>query len=451
MSPPCSGRRCPTSTGRASTAMSAASWCWGRSRAGRPASASRSARASAARRRRRCEPQRVDDVHAFPGHIACDAACRSELVVPIVADGAPGRRARSRQPDARRASMRKTKRAVSNWYSVSRAARRHGKGGRRRVKDRFTRPARRARVRTLRTGDPGHAQVEPFHPGGEHRAHPVRRLRAGPPRRRRATRARPQLARRRRHGGGTMARRQSAHGGSMPVAAPASRRHGFVHPGAQFPAPPAAARLRHPRPSGSGRNSTINNWQIYGFADPGPDRRWVRYYDDAYLIDRDGRVRRRALRPGLGPLWRGVGGRRTASPPIAAAATIAPATRIMPGPRSMAGDDGRAMRHGGDMAIMAAMAAPWRSADGRRLRPWRHGLWRRLRLWRYAYPIVIETTTTTGADLYRGGGRGICRGARPRRRAAPAAPRCACPAPRPRPRPAPARRAPPPAAAGERG
>ncbi len=32
--------------------------------------------------------QRVDDVHAFPGHIACDAASVSELVVPIVgADG----------------------------------------------------------------------------------------------------------------------------------------------------------------------------------------------------------------------------------------------------------------------------------------------------------------------------------------------------------------------------
>lgn len=33
--------------------------------------------------------QRVDDVHAFPGHIACDAASRSEVVVPLVAgDGA---------------------------------------------------------------------------------------------------------------------------------------------------------------------------------------------------------------------------------------------------------------------------------------------------------------------------------------------------------------------------
>jgi len=33
------------------------------------------------------EVQRVDDVHAFPGHIACDAASASEIVVPIVRDG----------------------------------------------------------------------------------------------------------------------------------------------------------------------------------------------------------------------------------------------------------------------------------------------------------------------------------------------------------------------------
>jgi L-methionine (R)-S-oxide reductase len=31
--------------------------------------------------------QRIDDVHAFPGHIACDAASASELVAPIVRDG----------------------------------------------------------------------------------------------------------------------------------------------------------------------------------------------------------------------------------------------------------------------------------------------------------------------------------------------------------------------------
>ena len=31
--------------------------------------------------------QRVDDVNAFSGHIACDSASASELVVPIVRDG----------------------------------------------------------------------------------------------------------------------------------------------------------------------------------------------------------------------------------------------------------------------------------------------------------------------------------------------------------------------------
>jgi len=29
----------------------------------------------------------VEDVHAFPGHIACDAASRSELVVPLIHEG----------------------------------------------------------------------------------------------------------------------------------------------------------------------------------------------------------------------------------------------------------------------------------------------------------------------------------------------------------------------------
>ena len=33
------------------------------------------------------ETQRVEDVHAFPGHIVCDADSRSELVVPLVVKG----------------------------------------------------------------------------------------------------------------------------------------------------------------------------------------------------------------------------------------------------------------------------------------------------------------------------------------------------------------------------
>ena len=33
------------------------------------------------------ETQLVPDVHAFPGHIACDADSRSEIVVPLIKDG----------------------------------------------------------------------------------------------------------------------------------------------------------------------------------------------------------------------------------------------------------------------------------------------------------------------------------------------------------------------------
>jgi len=39
---------------------------------------------AAAERRTQC----VRDVHAFPGHIACDAASQSELVVPVIHEGA---------------------------------------------------------------------------------------------------------------------------------------------------------------------------------------------------------------------------------------------------------------------------------------------------------------------------------------------------------------------------
>tara|TARA_B100001179_G_scaffold218776_1_gene191797 strand:- start:5896 stop:6381 length:486 start_codon:yes stop_codon:yes gene_type:complete len=33
------------------------------------------------------ETQLVADVHAFPGHIACDSASEAELVVPVIKDG----------------------------------------------------------------------------------------------------------------------------------------------------------------------------------------------------------------------------------------------------------------------------------------------------------------------------------------------------------------------------
>lgn len=31
--------------------------------------------------------QRIDNVHDFPGHIACDSASNSEIVIPIIKDG----------------------------------------------------------------------------------------------------------------------------------------------------------------------------------------------------------------------------------------------------------------------------------------------------------------------------------------------------------------------------
>ena len=31
--------------------------------------------------------QRVDDVHAFPGHIACDSASNAEIVIPLWQNG----------------------------------------------------------------------------------------------------------------------------------------------------------------------------------------------------------------------------------------------------------------------------------------------------------------------------------------------------------------------------
>jgi Ni/Co efflux regulator RcnB len=34
----------------------------------------------------------------------------------------------------------------------------------------------------------------------------------------------------------------------------------------------------------------VGNWGAYGFSAPRDDQRWVRYYDDAYLVDGDGRV-----------------------------------------------------------------------------------------------------------------------------------------------------------------
>ncbi|NYE07680.1 GAF domain-containing protein [Bacillus niacini] len=36
---------------------------------------------------KKMETVRVEDVHQFPGHIACDAASNSEIVIPLIKDG----------------------------------------------------------------------------------------------------------------------------------------------------------------------------------------------------------------------------------------------------------------------------------------------------------------------------------------------------------------------------
>ena len=89
-----------------------------------------------------------------------------------------------------------------------------------------------------------------------------------------------------RHGGSSVTVRHHG-GGNVTV-----RHHGggFRHPGRNFP----HRRLHRGfvvNPFWFGPQFHIQNWQMYGFEAPPRDHRWVRYYDDAYLIDRDGRVR----------------------------------------------------------------------------------------------------------------------------------------------------------------
>jgi hypothetical protein len=69
--------------------------------------------------------------------------------------------------------------------------------------------------------------------------------------------------------GGTMQGRTSFHGGMFPH----RLQPGFVVPPMWF-----------------GPQFHVANWQTYGFSPPPAGHRWVRYYDDAYLVDQQGRV-----------------------------------------------------------------------------------------------------------------------------------------------------------------
>ena len=80
--------------------------------------------------------------------------------------------------------------------------------------------------------------------------------------------------------------RGGSHGPGVTV-----RHHGrFGHPGRQFRGHRFQRGFFIP-PFWFGPQFHVQNWQVYGFADPGPGGRWVRFYDDAYLVDHEGRVR----------------------------------------------------------------------------------------------------------------------------------------------------------------
>jgi Ni/Co efflux regulator RcnB len=201
----------------------------------------------------------------------------------------------------------------------------------------------------------------------------------------------------------------------------------------------------------------IGDWQSYGFYAPGADQRWVRYYDDAYLVDGDGRVvdSRYGVRwdryggdwdyqdgiPGYRGDWRdyddayadeGYGERED----------YADMREDMRGGemrreyRGEMGGPGQMMRHPGPMMPPPGYGPPPRpGAYGYTNVYGGYGGYGT-----YAYPIVIETVTTSG-----GGGyieevtEEVVQTAH--RRHAVRRPRCSCvraPAPRPvyrRPRP----------------
>ena len=203
----------------------------------------------------------------------------------------------------------------------------------------------------------------------------------------------------------------------------------------------------------------VGNWQAYGFYAPGDDQRWVRYYDDAYLIDSQGRV----MDERYGVNWNGYGEEWEEHDGV-------------PGYRGRwresdegydEGEDGedyayeehgeRREGHGGMRGHHGGMMPP----PGYGPPPPGHGGQTHVYgggygYGYYAYPIVIETITTSSSGGYTEEiVEEYVETTRHRRRAhRPRRPRCACaPAPRPvvrrpapRPRPAPPRPRP-----GERG
>jgi len=186
-----------------------------------------------------------------------------------------------------------------------------------------------------------------------------------------------------------------------------------------------------------GPQFSINNWQMYGFADPGPDGRWIRYYDDAYLIDRDGRIR--DSREDLD--WDRYGEEWDMADGV-------PAYRGRRDRDDDDDDDGdmhhrgmhHGMHHGGPPMYGPGPGPGYGHGGGYGYTQvygggYGYGM--------YAYPIVIETVTTTGSAGYS---EEVVEEYVTVRHRARHRPRCICRTPRPAP-PPPPRRPPP----GERG
>lgn len=188
---------------------------------------------------------------------------------------------------------------------------------------------------------------------------------------------------------------------------------GGMHGGMNFP--------RHMRrgvfipPFFFGPQFYIDNWQAYGFATPGADQRWIRYYDDAYLVDHDGRVV-----DGREDMdWERYGGDWDMEEGM-------PAHHR--GPHGDRDGDGHGYAYGGGYGGPPMQGGGGYAYGG----GYGYGY--------YAYPIVIETVTTSGGGYMEEVTEEVVQVRSHHRRA-----RCSC---RPAPHRAPPPRRPPP---GERG
>lgn len=72
----------------------------------------------------RNEVQRIEDVHAFDGHIACDAASNSEIVLPLVVKIRLLAFSTSTVPSSVASPTRTNKAYVSLWHSLKRCLQR---------------------------------------------------------------------------------------------------------------------------------------------------------------------------------------------------------------------------------------------------------------------------------------------------------------------------------------